>query len=268
MSFTASFQGRLVKVKAHRHSTNKIAPPEHVRGKIKDFSRKSRKRMLELLATVSIPEKTFFVTLTFPDEATPYSGKDAKNMLRALFERMRRRWPESSAVWRMEIKRRKSGIFKGCEVPHFHLLIFNCPLIEGRAAPAQYPQGYLNTAWCEVLGVDYCRTDVQAMKSGRQAAFYCAKYAAKVSEAESPLVSLPYLHDVGRSWGVFNRRSLPRFECHKITVEGHSKAFYDLKRAVRHKIPKIISNRRYQGYSLFTDDADLWLDYLTQCLLE
>lgn len=260
--FTATFQGRLVKVKTERSSTQKITPPVARRGDVESFSRKSRKRMLELVSTINIPEKTYFVTLTFPDAAAPQSGKLAKAPLRALFERIRRRWPESSAIWRMEIKRRKSGHLVGHEVPHFHLLIFNCALQEETTLPGVYPQGWLASAWQDILKVPYARIDCQKLNSARGVMHYCSKYVAKQEQPSRPLVSLPYLHDQGRHWGVFNRSALPQFHKSVVVCEGRIKAFQDFRRAYKRVRPQIASDRRWQGFTVFSDDSERWYDYL------
>lgn len=260
--FAVTFQGRLVKAKSHRSSSEKITPPVGRRGSINGFSDRSRKRMIELVSTLSIPESSYFVTLTFPDDAAPYSGTDAKNSLRALFERLRRALPESSAIWRMEIKRRKSGRFKGREVPHFHLLAFN---MENLYVPIPYAQtfeNWLHLNWASVLQVDYARVEAQALKSANGAMYYCSKYVAKKEEPCDPLVSLPYLHAQGRHWGVFNRFHLPQFEPIKIQVHNKVKAFQDFKRAFKKHYPNHRVAHEWQGFTLFTDNAFRWLDYL------
>jgi len=258
----ATFRGRLVKIKGHRSSSSKLTPMKVRRGAINGFSDKSRKRMLELMATINVPKRCYFVTLTFPDGCAPYSGKDAKRSLRALFERMRRRFPESSAVWRMEIVRRKSGQMKGREVPHFHLLIFNCDLIESTSAAHVFPQGWLNTVWCEIIGADWCRTDVQRLKSERGVMHYCSKYVAKKQEDQDPLVSLPYLHAEGRHWGIFNAAFLPQFVEVTVATHGNMKAFHDFKRTYKRFNKKHRVNHEWQGFTLFTDNAFRWYDYL------
>lgn len=126
---------------------------------------------------------------------------------------------------------------------------------------------WLAMAWESILQVEYARVDAQELRSERGVMYYCSKYAAKQEPPSDPLVSLPYLHDCGRVWGVFNAAHLP--QCHEtvVQVDTRIKAFQDFRRAFRRVRPQIASNRRWQGFTVLTDRADRWYDYL-MCLID
>src|SRR5690554_2824154 len=88
------------------------------RGAVTEFSAGSRRRLLRLIARLE-KTRTTFITLTYPAEFP--DPRTAKEHLRALFERIRRRVPEASGIWRLELQERGA--------PHFHLLMFNLPYI-------------------------------------------------------------------------------------------------------------------------------------------
>lgn len=275
MSFVVEQQGRLLKAKYHRHSEHKINPSPAKRGKVSGFSRKSRKRMLEKLARLSIPAVVHFVTLTYSDHTVPLDGKTAKQHLRALLERVRRRWPKSSGIWRMEVEYRKSGVYSGCACPHFHLLLINCD-----SMPMPMPTdtwkfytGWINVVWADIIGhynttaqkPPLLRTDCQLLDGSRAVMYYTAKYAAKTA---SPLVSQPYLHEQGRLWGSFNSSFLPYAPLTTREVWGKNGVFYNFRRAFNGHSPQYAHKRLNQGFTLFSDHAVRWLDYLHYLLIE
>jgi hypothetical protein len=97
------------------------------RGKIRGFSRKSRNRMIAMLARIRWNSEClpFFMGNTCPDEVP-----DADHVLHAwskFSRRFERRFPESALLWRKEIMNRKSGLFVGQWVPHFHSFAYQCP---------------------------------------------------------------------------------------------------------------------------------------------
>lgn len=102
------------------------------RGVCKGFSFGSRRRMLDRLNQVSVAsEHPDFVTLTLPDDCFEDSvssfAKTAKHHLEDLIKRLRRACPSACGFWRIEWKARKSGLYEGKLVPHFHLLVWGLP---------------------------------------------------------------------------------------------------------------------------------------------
>ncbi len=98
------------------------------RGKISEFTAASRRRMMELMAKVQQTTVPFFVTLTYPDEF-PLYREDYKRHLETFFDRLQRRWPGASVIWKLEFKERKSGENKGKIAPHYHLFVYGVPWV-------------------------------------------------------------------------------------------------------------------------------------------
>jgi len=175
------------------------------RGNVAGCSRAARKRLLCKIHTVrrdaALPK---FVTLTFPDFfPTP---AQAKKVLDNLFKRWKRKWPKTSAIWRMEEIDRKSGANAGQVAPHFHLLVWG-----------HFDAVTAARDWFEVNGEsDYAHlshgTDAQDLESWGGAVFYCAKYIAAVDE--SPRQS-------GRTWGTHNKAALPTGPASRRVVPFH-----------------------------------------------
>lgn len=134
-----------------------------------------------------------FVTLTFPDFFP--SQDQAKRKLDTWFKRLKRKWPQTAAVWRMEVIDRKSGVNAGQVAPHFHLLVWGH---FERDAAAQM--------WSEVCGEEgnYAHlkhgTDAEPIRSWNGAVNYCAKYMSKAGSA---------YEIAGRVWGIHNRAAMP-----------------------------------------------------------
>jgi len=82
--------------------------------------------MLEVMAKVQQAAVPFFVTLTYPDEF-PLYREDYKRHLETFFDRLQRRWPGASVVWKLEFKERKSGQNQGKIAPHYHLFVYGVP---------------------------------------------------------------------------------------------------------------------------------------------
>ena len=276
--FEVVAQGDLFKVKYLKTSTNKISPPTAKRGHVTKFSAKSRKRMLEKVATLLRDVVCHFVTLTYTDDSIPNDSKQLQSHMRAFFERLRRNNPVSSGVWRIEIEPRKSGRWKGYAAPHIHMLLFS-PKIGLPEIDNPHYSGWIHETWSEILTASYGfdvapRTDHKVVHGSLGVRKYTAKYAAKAQQ--SLLVDLPYSHG-GRYWGVFNSEFLPSAEAIKFTVAGHKQAFYEIRRSIRRAgrsvekkrgkqgfkvTEKVRSRAEGQGFTYFTNDVDKWVDYL------
>lgn len=96
------------------------------RGKIKGFTEASRRRMMDLMATIDAKIIPFFVTLTYPDHFPAYSA-EFKRDLDTLGQRFLRRWPGCFIIWKLEFKARKSGANLGKIAPHYHLFVYGVP---------------------------------------------------------------------------------------------------------------------------------------------
>ncbi len=180
------------------------------RGRIREWSGRSRARMLYRLATIDwdslggIPE---MVTLTYP-RAFPCDGDTAKGHLQALRKRYERQFGKiEGAAWKLEFQRRGA--------PHFHLLMYR-PVGVGWLDWAKW----LGQAWYEVVGSGDPRhlaagvgVDNQTYRragkksNARRIAWYFAKHAAPGLDDGG---SKAYQNEVpagfrgpGRFWGVW-----------------------------------------------------------------
>jgi hypothetical protein len=94
------------------------------KGKVKGFSRVSRRNLLRRLASINRTAFNAFkgrllsITLTYPAEY-PQDPEVCKGHLKAFRKRLERRYGKFAAFWRLGIQRR--GAF------HFHLLLFVSP---------------------------------------------------------------------------------------------------------------------------------------------
>jgi hypothetical protein len=118
-------------IKAVKQRRDRIIPENSMkqtkRGQIHGFSRASRRRMMQFLAKVRLDEQLpLFGTTTYPD-IFPEDAEKFKRDLRTLIERLKRRFPGVGLLWRLEFKKRKSGLNAGKIAPHFHWLLWNVP---------------------------------------------------------------------------------------------------------------------------------------------
>lgn len=278
---SVTFRGRLVK------AAFKLTPPVDEfgvvgfparggkRGRITDFSRASRKRLLEMFASTDYKKLAIFITLTYGQKFP--SVKRAKENLRALLERFRRAYPNMCAVWRIEPQQRGA--------PHFHLICFNLPFL---------PYDDLSIMWKEIIGDEYCDnslpgvvrppfTRIEAIRSQRRLMRYASKYVAKIvaPEGSSPaspdaeasggetvggFIPLAYLHE-GRWWGIHNKEHFPWAEAFAVVVRSVDRAFYDFRRGAKKYYPWLQVRSAALGFTLFVNNSEKWLDYWYFCLL-
>lgn len=254
-------QGQLVAMKASFSPLSKSGGGR--RGIVSDFSQNSRRRMLRKLARIN-PTRVTFITLTYP-ERFPDPAK-AKDHLRALLERIRRRFPQSSAFWRLELQERGA--------PHFHLLFCELPFL---------PFSELRRWWSEIINefVDghLPRVRIERIHSKRGAFYYVAKYCAKVDSSGSVPLSLSSTHictedcqcsveealsnmagrpkevSIGRFWGIFNKNHLPYAERLYAIIEIMTPVgFADCKALLNHLSPELYLNK-YRGKVCFVPDS-------------
>jgi len=184
-------------------------PPRGTRGKVTEFSAKSRKRMLEKMARLCRQQihqsrfKPLFVTLTYP--STYPTAKRAKEHLRAFLKRLKRAYGRVGAIWRLEFQERGA--------PHFHLLLFGLPFPKPTT---------LQAMWCEVTDTTATNSlDVEVLRSLNGVMYYVSKYMAKPDDdgetdteaqdagGDAPL-GLSVCHNCpGRFWGVWGAAHIP-----------------------------------------------------------
>jgi hypothetical protein len=198
-NYTVSIHADMIKIKTN----NPPPPPDSgkTRGNVSSFSRKSRKRMIEILADeIRVPD--LFVTLTFSDDTYSPCMDVYKSHLEAFRRRLERAYGDISAIWRLEVEKRKSGDYKGFYMPHYHLLIWlpddhknNRDLIVDKDDNHHWSKwwyditGSINSEHLRARGCD-----IQVIKSRRHGYHYVSKYASKDSEDNL---------EIGRRWGRF-----------------------------------------------------------------
>lgn len=166
-----------------------------VRGKVRGFSRKSRKRMIEMMAAQRHGTPQSFLTLTYPDEIFPFGRPGLwKRNLEAFRRRFEREYPEKRAIWRLETEKRKSGRFLGAVAPHFHMLVWDVDSDELATWARQ--------AWWEIVGSQLNKhkehgTHCAPIRSRKHAYWYVSKYVAKVESTDDDILN----SEVGRRWG-------------------------------------------------------------------
>lgn len=168
-----------------------------IRSKIRSFSAKSRLRMLRFMARLKMSGvRATFMTLTF--KGYP-KNEVAKLALHAFLQRIARKFPQASCIWRMEFQKRGSI--------HFHLLCFNLPYWNWQE---------ILEAWKSCSRQRVARIDVRLVRSRRGVMFYVSKYIGKVDRKSGKtfFISPPYLHGgrrwrKGRFWGYHNKKALP-----------------------------------------------------------
>jgi hypothetical protein len=159
-------------------TTNRISPRLHqsggIRGRIKGFSRVSRRNLLRRLASINRTAFRAFngrlisVTLTYPTEY-PEDPEVCKSHLKALRKRLQRKYGRFAAFWRLGIQKR--GAF------HFHLLLF-VPLSFGSVREARR---FVSSSWYEACGEIseghlHAGTRVEEVRSWRQATSYTKSF--------------------------------------------------------------------------------------------
>ncbi len=140
------------------------------RGKVGLFSRQSKKRLMDTLATLDKEEKPIFITLTYPAEWSKDS-KEWKKNLENFSKRLARKHSKMSMIWKLEPQRRGA--------PHYHLLVWGVTYFEMLC--------FTSTAWYQVVGSGdekhlQAGTNVEKIRSWRGVRSYAAKYLGKVIE--------------------------------------------------------------------------------------
>lgn len=169
-----------------------VTRPGGQRAEISVFSRQSRKRLMQLFASLdeeAVAHRCVFVTLTY-HRRWPKTPEGWQEHLRCFLQRFLRKYPECAVIWRLEFQLRGA--------PHFHLLALNRRRID---------KDWLTLTWGDIAhqGSEYRgehATKVERPRNWRQACSYVSKYMAKPSTTALP-------PRTGRFWGVRNRDRLP-----------------------------------------------------------
>lgn len=240
--FRVSAQGHVLEVKRVSKSTplkaDMMPPPRSI---ITQFSKKSRKRLLELFNRLDVKgRRAVFVTLTFT--GCPET-QEAYKAFRRLMERWRRRYRTATGVWRKEEQKRGSI--------HYHLIMIDLPFI---------PQAELQDMWTACTREERSIVDIRLIRSHRELMSYVSKYVAKTDKRESSpsLVTVPYPHvsqpkSKGRMWGYFRKAMLPFAQLVTMTTRSEGAVRY-----LHHAMKWMSRWRCAKGFDsamLFTDQA-------------
>lgn len=262
-------QGHVLKIRCPGRSW----VPGAVRGKVREFSLGSRRRLKEKLARISSKRQLpTFLTLTYPADYPDHER--AKRDLFTIVKRLRRYRPTAAGVWRMEDQERGA--------PHFHIILWGVRWL---------PIAWVRRSWSEVIGYagsPQLQIKLERIRSWRGVASYVDKYIAKMPEQRSSspaaasipiagadqvepaggagvapalLDNVAYLTDdddsQGRVWGVFNNDGLPWGELvQKARLFGSW--FYRLLHAARGVYP--LAGQFPGGYTLYLADPYLWAE--------
>lgn len=258
------------------------------RGKVTEFSKKSRNRLLRMAA--KLDSGLFGLMLTFTYRENMLDGRLAKNHLEKLALWLKRIRPNNTFIWRMEFQERGAI--------HFHIIALNVAYIDAKKL----------TAYWQKLTGDDSYPDVQKLRSRKRVMSYISKYIGKVTQSGTiaedrvtdnggitekrlsleealevvaldqriddlaqgsiGLDSLPYSDNyTGRYWGVINRKFLPQAPLMALTItDDVGDLYFKLKRYARRKW-KFLS-RRIQNFYLYTDDPNQWLSLVYSIMLE
>jgi hypothetical protein len=270
------------------------------RGQIHGFSRASRRRMMQFLAKVCLDEGLpLFGTTTYPD-IFPDEAEKFKRDLRALIERLKRRFPLVGLLWRLEFKRRKSGVNAGKVAPHFHWLLWNVPrAFDFKAETGQWAKisqagdgtwretvkfydggkiatvvkpvsgqdrftEWLSRNWYDVAGTG----DLKHYNAGTNVKVLTSKrevffYVSKYMGKEESEAGCAC---PGRFWGVVNPKNIPMGERRVIGCTGRQAV--QLIRFMRRYVHAVTQRKyRFNRWSMnCMCNADFWLERLPALL--
>lgn len=186
--------GQVLKLKANG---GRYGKPKEKRAEIKGFTRASRRRLLEFVASidqVSMMDQqkvVTMITLTYPSEFV--DPRTAKKHLDTWLKRFSRSWPDAALIWKLEPQKRGA--------PHFHLLVFGDQEI-------QRAKVWVSDSWYEVVGSGdekhlRAGTKVEKVRSWNGVMSYASKYVGKLQELPADWTN------PGRFWGIHNREAVP-----------------------------------------------------------
>lgn len=213
------------------------------RGRVKGFTKSSRRRMLRKLSQVDRRAIPVMVTLTYPGDY-PSDPKKWKRHLDNFCKRLKRRFPAAGGFWKLEPQKRGA--------PHFHLLVWG---VVYRVLLA-----WVSRAWYEVVGSGdirhlYAGTRVEPIRNIRGLFAYASKYLGK------EVAAMAGWEAVGRYWGVFGGDNIPWGSLVEVSVS-YPEAVH-LIRLMRRAI-----NAKGRDYPSLTgiQNADFWFDRIDRLL--
>jgi hypothetical protein len=226
-----------------------------IRGKVRGFSRVSRRNLLRLLASINrsafraFKGRAISVGLTYPTQY-PEDPKVCKKHLEALFKRFKREYGDFASIWRMGIQRRGAW--------HFHLLLFVPPSV----GSLKEIRRFIASSWYKACGEIseghlLYGSYVEEIRTWKEATSYAEKYLAKEEK-------FPEGVETGRIWGVWNKKFLPiQWETVKVTL----KDAFRIRRVYR-RLAKRKSSGSLHRMTIFVmyENVVRLLEFLGYCL--
>lgn len=180
--FTIEAQGSRVTLGRNGTVSKQQKTKQATRGVVKDFSPRSRSRLLRLVASFDVEKAAkdnpvIFLTLTY---GQLYPTDDyAKRHIQTLIKRLVRFAPDCSGLWRVELQKRGA--------PHFHVMVFGLPFLDKLVLAAAWGavigQEFWDTSTIEKFGVAVPPfTRIEAIRNTRKAFGYVSKYVAKLPD--------------------------------------------------------------------------------------
>ena len=253
---TVTAQGRLLEVKVSGyHSKNKSSGGN--KKAIKEFSARSRVRLLKLVSRLDISKEKYpvFITLTFAQKYP--SPQQAKEYMRLFVRKLNRRSSrEVSAIWRLEFQERGA--------PHFHLIVFGMDYIKKELVSELWGDTISKEYWDDGERPPFTR--IEGVQQHRKLIYYVSKYVAKADpkpEGQGSACgfnSVLYSDAIGRFWGIIKRNILPMAEIKRIVKEfGHW--FDELRKLCKEFYPWI--NDEASGFHVYMDKPENFLKFIT-----
>jgi len=155
------------------------------RGKIKNFSRASRNRLMMKMSKLNRNKTPYFLTLTYPSSWP--SVRETKIHLSSFIKRLKRRYGDDLGyIWKLEFQKRGA--------PHYHLFLW------GINDYGSELMSWIADSWAEVCKMDdenhvKAGTSIQKIRTWKGVRSYSAKYFGKIDENERE-------KGIGRVWGI------------------------------------------------------------------
>lgn len=218
-------QGDLVTVV--RPYVQKRAAIGNKRGKVGKQSRASRNRLLRVFARLQ-DAPAYLTTLTYPDGYS-HNPTRWKRDLKVYMARAERMFLNVACIWKLGVRRRKSGEHEGQPAPHFQVVAFT--------TDERFPD-WSEQAWGEISGAThfYC----ESIDSRRTVAGLFGKWS-----------SLHGMEGVGRWWGIYHREHLPFAEVTESEIDDDT-AVATIKQMIKQAN---IRKRNYVSLSVFKNPA-------------
>ena len=189
-TLTVAFEGRLFVLRNPSAEGRSIPPGE--RGDIVEFSRQSRKRLMQLFASIdesAVRSTAVFLTLTYHLD-WPDSPGGCRAQLRLFLKAFQFKFPQTAQIWRLEFQQRGA--------PHYHILAVGVSFVDKDWVTATWGRIAHGTSIYHGL----MATNTVQIDNWYHACAYVSKEIAKVKQQS-------WGEKVGRYWGVEGRQYLP-----------------------------------------------------------